>query len=458
MSVRIHRPPPTRFGPPAAQPASAPLPARRFPPPPIVAAPPVLRRGIVQGWFRGGAPIPASGQRRGAGGASAAMPLPPGLTLVAAGGMRLPDLVQRQMEAFFKADFSDVRVRVGPEAPAIGALAFTIGSTLFFAPGRYQPDAPQGRRLIGHELAHVLQQRAGRVRHPSGAGIAIVQDAALEAEAERLGTRAAIACGAAPTARAVQAAFRHPAHRVAPARFRTIQRMEHTREILVPTESQMEIIEEIGETKTASGGLQTGNKKRGDIFEIDTEKFLNDSGHYKLVKNSNDIVANSAGIDFICIGLDDSVMFVQCKNHPVASDYVGEILRSRTMAQKFAYLMYGASFGKDIGVSAQTMRDYLDGTGNKYLKWLVAQVAKAKDSFESLETDSELVLSVDARLHFSVPKDLYAEIPKLLRKRCFALKHSTQWYQRLLSGMNYKVTKPGINKQKDKDEAEWTGN
>jgi hypothetical protein len=45
--------------------------------------------------------------------------------------------------------------------------------------------------VLGHELAHVLQQRAGRVRNPQGSGIAIVQDVLLEAEAEHLGARAA---------------------------------------------------------------------------------------------------------------------------------------------------------------------------------------------------------------------------------------------------------------------------
>ena len=47
--------------------------------------------------------------------------------------------------------------------------------------------------MLGHELTHVLQQRAGRVRNPMGTGVAVVQDPALEAEAERMGLRAASA-------------------------------------------------------------------------------------------------------------------------------------------------------------------------------------------------------------------------------------------------------------------------
>ncbi len=96
------------------------------------------------------------------------------------------------MEATLGADFSSVRVHVGPQAERIGAIAFTSGADIYFAPGRYQPETPAGRRLLGHELAHVVQQRQGRVRNTAG-GVAIVQDAALEAEADRMGDRAAAA-------------------------------------------------------------------------------------------------------------------------------------------------------------------------------------------------------------------------------------------------------------------------
>jgi hypothetical protein len=94
------------------------------------------------------------------------------------------------MEGLLGADLSGVRVHVGPEAASIGALAFTVGSDLYFAPGQYNPGSPQGQRLLGHELTHVVQQRAGRVRNPFGSGLAVVQDAALEAEADRMGMRA----------------------------------------------------------------------------------------------------------------------------------------------------------------------------------------------------------------------------------------------------------------------------
>jgi len=107
------------------------------------------------------------------------------------GGQRLPEPVRQQMESVLGGDFSDVRVHVGPEANAIGALAFTHGSNVYFAPGQYDPHTPRGQQLLGHELTHVMQQRAGRVRNPFGSGVAVVQDHALEAEADRMGQRAA---------------------------------------------------------------------------------------------------------------------------------------------------------------------------------------------------------------------------------------------------------------------------
>jgi hypothetical protein len=84
-----------------------------------------------------------------------------------------------------------VRVHVGPGAPAMGALAFTLGEEIHFAPGLYNPSSREGLALLGHELTHVVQQRDQRVTNPYGSGVAIVQDPALEAEADRMGQRVA---------------------------------------------------------------------------------------------------------------------------------------------------------------------------------------------------------------------------------------------------------------------------
>src|SRR5271157_6257447 len=105
----------------------------------------------------------------------------------------MPQTIQAKMESVFGTSFGDVRIHEGPEAASIGAFAFTQGSSIFFAPGQYNPNTPGGQRLLGQQLAHVVQQRSGRVRNPFGAGMAVVHDPLLKAEAEMMGSRAAMA-------------------------------------------------------------------------------------------------------------------------------------------------------------------------------------------------------------------------------------------------------------------------
>jgi|GEM_PF-4876649 len=106
------------------------------------------------------------------------------------GGQALPEGVRGKMEQGFGADFSDVRVNEGGQAEALGAQAYTQGSDITFAPGRYQPETSEGQTLLGHELTHVIQQRAGRVA-PQGRGGEVVGDRALEREADVMGARVA---------------------------------------------------------------------------------------------------------------------------------------------------------------------------------------------------------------------------------------------------------------------------
>ncbi len=108
------------------------------------------------------------------------------------GGQPIPEQVRAKMETAFGMDFSDVRVHVGQEASSIGAIAYTWGTNIHFAPGQYNPHTIQGQKLLGHELWHVVQQKSGRVSNPFGSGVAVVQDHALEAEADRMGVKAAM--------------------------------------------------------------------------------------------------------------------------------------------------------------------------------------------------------------------------------------------------------------------------
>jgi uncharacterized protein DUF4157 len=66
------------------------------------------------------------------------------------------------MEPRFGEDFRSVRVhtdaRAAESATAVNALAYTVAGHVVFGEGRYSPHTTAGRRLLSHELAHVVQQ------------------------------------------------------------------------------------------------------------------------------------------------------------------------------------------------------------------------------------------------------------------------------------------------------------
>src|SRR5215208_2425118 len=68
------------------------------------------------------------------------------------------------MEPRFGHDFSRVRVHTDAQAAesaqAVNALAYTVGRDVVFGTGQYAPETSEGRRLLAHELTHVMQQRA----------------------------------------------------------------------------------------------------------------------------------------------------------------------------------------------------------------------------------------------------------------------------------------------------------
>lgn len=70
--------------------------------------------------------------------------------------------VRNFMQARFGHDFSGTRVHEGAEpaamTKAIAARAFTWRSEIYFGSGEYRPQSTEGRRMIAHELAHVVQQ------------------------------------------------------------------------------------------------------------------------------------------------------------------------------------------------------------------------------------------------------------------------------------------------------------
>lgn len=105
----------------------------------------------------------------------------------------MPDQVKQQMEDSFGADFSDVRIHPdSDQAPKVGALAYTQGTDIHFAPGQLKLDTTSGKQLLGHELTHVIQQAEGRVQPTTEiGGMAVNDNVALENEADVLGAKAA---------------------------------------------------------------------------------------------------------------------------------------------------------------------------------------------------------------------------------------------------------------------------
>lgn len=107
---------------------------------------------------------------------------------------KLPPEIRAQMEHAFGADFGDVQIVIDDaNTAAIGARAVALGNILRFAPGQYDPSSTAGQKLIGHELAHVMQQRQGRALAPAqakGGGMFIDPD--LEREADEQGDLAAV--------------------------------------------------------------------------------------------------------------------------------------------------------------------------------------------------------------------------------------------------------------------------
>jgi hypothetical protein len=91
------------------------------------------------------------------------------------------------MESRFGHDFSQVRVHTdslaAESAREISAHAYTVGSDIAFAAGRYQPETQAGRQLLAHELAHTVQQ-SGLQRRASDLAVDVAPDSRLEYEAE----------------------------------------------------------------------------------------------------------------------------------------------------------------------------------------------------------------------------------------------------------------------------------
>ncbi|MCG3111605.1 MAG: DUF4157 domain-containing protein [Candidatus Manganitrophus sp. SB1] len=103
-------------------------------------------------------------------------------------GQPLDPATRAFMEPRFGHDFSQVRIHTDPKAAtssqSIQALAYTAGRDIVFAADQYSPQTESGKRLLAHELAHVVQQGEGRpvdrISRFSDTDHHILEEAALE--------------------------------------------------------------------------------------------------------------------------------------------------------------------------------------------------------------------------------------------------------------------------------------
>ena len=88
------------------------------------------------------------------------------LDVPSGGGRPLDGDVQSWMGQRFGHDFSRVRIHTDAEAAEsarrVRAHAYTVGPDIYFNEGRYDPEGVRGRRLLAHELTHVVQQGDSR--------------------------------------------------------------------------------------------------------------------------------------------------------------------------------------------------------------------------------------------------------------------------------------------------------
>ncbi len=120
-------------------------------------------------------------------------------------GAPLAPEVRQRFEQSYGQTLADVRIHTGQAAhttaQSLNAIAFASGADLFFSQSTFRPDSPQGLGLIGHELAHVVQQQYGV---PGDADALRPASDPLERQADRLAAAALETPLAEPASRAAQ--------------------------------------------------------------------------------------------------------------------------------------------------------------------------------------------------------------------------------------------------------------
>jgi hypothetical protein len=129
--------------------------------------------------------------------------------VVGSGGDALDNATREDMEARLGHDFGDVRVhtdsRATESARSVNAHAYTVGNDVVFQRDRYAPGSDEGRKMLAHELTHVVQQRSGPVDGVSAPGGIRVSDPSDPFEREAASRAEQVVADPAPVSAAMPA-------------------------------------------------------------------------------------------------------------------------------------------------------------------------------------------------------------------------------------------------------------
>jgi hypothetical protein len=119
------------------------------------------------------------------------------------GGAPLPTDTRADMESRFGHDFGDVRVHTDAaaheSARSVNAQAYTVGPSIVFQRGNYDPASESGRHMLAHELTHVVQQRSGPVEGTDAGNGVKVSDPSDRFEREAVANADRVMSGPAPS-------------------------------------------------------------------------------------------------------------------------------------------------------------------------------------------------------------------------------------------------------------------
>ena len=123
----------------------------------------MLRAGQLQRKERGAEAVVADGPSQSPAGRGSLNSSGGALAGQLSGGDRLDSQTRDWMESRFGESFDEVRIHTGSRAAQMAdtqqARAFTVGGDIVFGEGQFAPQTTEGKRLLAHELAHVVQQR-----------------------------------------------------------------------------------------------------------------------------------------------------------------------------------------------------------------------------------------------------------------------------------------------------------